>query len=347
MSLAIRGMYSFQTEFVASFTALQQELNQEASVFRVFLVPLALEVVTQLMRFLDNYVSKDFDIWARTIDETARGAKEYQILFHCLAEFFEHIGRDLVKYPKMIQEVRQALVGETIKFQREAGILGITSLVKDDVFVSLLFVPEVDFYAAPLVHGGERQEFKKPVVAKDPFERAVAAASAVEATLVPVVGKFERLLRDLADFSADLLAELEDDLGASSAPPPPPKKRDPWADFGKTKEEIAEDRRREEEEEAANAPVPLDPVSQAKLEARRRRHFDVFGPKAHWMLRSCRAMTAMCGNIISDLVCVPAPEPKDYAQKWLESRQNAAGQDIIDVARAATENVEITDAMDP
>jgi len=347
ISLCLRSMYSTSTAYVESFTSLQEDFKQDAMVFRVFLVPLVIEVLNQMQRLVANYLEDSCDVWQRKIDDSARAVKEFKILFQCLGEFFSHIGKDLAKYHPQVKEVRRVLAQETLKFEREGGAVAIRCLVQDQVFVALLFVPEVDYFAAPLVHGGAKHMFAKPAVASDEFERAVAAATTITDTLIPIVHRLESVFAEILVFFEDFLAEFEDELGASSDPPPPVEKRDFWADFGKSQEEKEAERKAEEEKAELLAGPKLTPEEEAARTEMRVRHYSILLPKCHWVQRSIMEMMQIRGSIISDMDVVPDAEPKEYPFEWLETRKNTAGEDIIDLARDATQNVEIRGALDP
>lgn len=352
MSLSVRSMYTTRSTKMVSvpavFETLQQAFAQEAAVLRHVLVPLTIQVILQMQCLVDHYTMGAFAVWDRRINDTAASVKEYQVLSRCLAEFYEHLHRDAGKLPPLVRAVREALQTESMKFSQQAGVLSIKCLVKDPAFVPLLFVPEVDYYAAPMVHGGETNDFRKPAVAKDIHERAFTSAMTLTNTLIPAVDKASRIFRELDNFFTDMLAELQE-LGAVPTPLEDPlvaarkaRKPTPWEKMAKGKEE------EQKEEEVDPGPPPLSPAAQAARQAKRQRHFDIVKPKAAWMERSIRQLPPVVGNITTDLECTLEPEPSNYAEEWLEqTTKTATGEDIVDVARAATLNVEIKAALDP
>merc|ERR1740121_1217256 len=336
-------MFAASVTHVPSYTRLQQEFTKESCILRFFMVPWSIELFTQLKRLANAYIESTFDVWSRQINDVGALAKEYHVLCHCMLEFYDHLAADLARLPDFVQEVREALMPETMKFQREIGVLSIRSLIKEDVFIPLLFIPVVEGQAEKYVHGGERKEFQKPVIAKDQFEAALASSLTITDSLMPAVVKMAQLVRQCEVFFGDVVAEL---LVLGSIPTSlenrfkrKDRKKIP---FGA----VVDPNEKEEEEEEDPGPPPLSPEDQAALDAKRKVHYEIVRPKAFWILKGCLDLEATAGNINEDLELTDDGE-KAHALEWLETKQNASGTDIIDVARANTRNVEISDAMDP
>lgn len=347
ISLSIRSIFSLKTQWVPTFTALQHSITPEASVLRLFLLPLTVEVFIQLEGLLSCYLENTFEVWARTINDSARYVREFKVLFRCLCEYWDHMSNDLSRFEGEVQIVRDSLAGETHKFRREDNVLSVRSLVKENLFVRLLFVPDINAYAARYAKGDGIGPFEAPAVAKGDFEISFAAACSITDSMFPAINKLRTITKNIELLFEDLLWEMEDVFWADSRPPPPPKQKDPWANYGKNADEIQAERDAEEEAERALVrPVPPPEVKKV-IDKKMASHFAITKCKAYWINTSRRAIVAERVSIDGDTINTPTPEPPEYAQNWAEERKNEAGGDIVDTARAATTNVEIVGALDP
>lgn len=351
MSLVARAVYCQKAPLVPAYTELQEELGKESSVIAIFMGPWSIELITQMSRIFDHYTEKNADMWSAQINDCACAAKEFYELWGAAKEFYAHLSQDLARMEPLVEAVRKALAPETMKFIRERSVLGVRSLIKEDVFVALLFCPLIETWAEPFVKGGERDAYQKPSVAKDHWEATLAAALTVEETLIPAVNSMGRIATELEAFFGDLLRDMEV-LGAvpTALPPLPegPKKavKKKWG-TRKPKDPFIKDSQLEEESQELAPPPPLPPEKQAEIEAGRHKHYNIVRPKAFWIDKKCKELEGLKSNIVADLEYAPHDDEKEYALDWLENRKNVAGVDLVDIARLATRNPKIVQAMDP
>lgn len=190
ITLSLRGCYSTETPNLTAYTEFKKDVLQDVTLLAQALLPLTNVVVVGFGMFFDGYLKLEFRHWAKRSDEFAKQAFEQQMLCQFLADYYRALAAIIAKWRDFAAPVCDPLVVERAIVQKETNILSIRSMVAARVFVPLLFIPVTGDYAAPLVHGGRPNDFKKPDAVTTETLRALTATQAMINTLVPCVDMF-------------------------------------------------------------------------------------------------------------------------------------------------------------
>jgi len=209
--MALRACYKTSTPWVKLYTQFKQDIHQEAVVFKDGLLPLSVLILCYFRKFLENYIEKDFSLWKSTLVNIRKRALECEQLCECLVGWYTHIAKDMEKWPRLGTELLEALYLDERKFEKESRVMRIRSKVVDELFVPLLFVPNLNTMAAPFVHGGSDKDFIAPPVAETEEEIAVVGVMAMKDTMISAVQRTIERMTSVTKFfevTGNILEEM-------------------------------------------------------------------------------------------------------------------------------------------